>query len=89
MKWIRRVQGSRFRPALARRDVPVKVFPPAMGLAFHHPILKCPVWARGLKVIIDSGYLILDAGWGLLDAGCWSARSGDPAKRGYSMKNRN
>ena len=36
-----------FKPALVRRDVAMKLLSHSMGLAFHHHILKCQVWARG------------------------------------------
>jgi hypothetical protein len=43
------VQGS--KPALARRDVAMKLLSHSMGLAFHHHILTCQVWARGCILV--------------------------------------
>jgi hypothetical protein len=36
-----------------RRDVAMKLLSDSMGLAFHHHILTCQVWARGC--ILDVG----------------------------------
>ena len=45
--------GSRFRPALVRRNVSMKLFSHSMELTFHHQILTWQVWARGSKVTTD------------------------------------
>jgi len=45
-----RSQVQRFRPALARPDVAMKLLSHFMDLASHHNILTCQVWARGSKV---------------------------------------
>jgi hypothetical protein len=47
------VQGSRFKPALARRDVATRLFSLYMNLVLHHHILTCQVWAKGSKVTTD------------------------------------
>ena len=39
-------KGQGFKPALVRRDVAMKLLSHSMGLAFHHHILTCQVWAR-------------------------------------------
>ena len=44
-------KGQGFKPALVRRDVAMKLLSHSMGLAFHHHILTCQVWARGSIVI--------------------------------------
>ena len=45
-----KVQG--FKPALVRRDVAMKLLSHSMGLAFHHHILTCQVWARGFILVL-------------------------------------
>ena len=44
------------KPALVRRDVAMKLISHSMGLAFHHHILTCQVWARG-SILVPGLYL--------------------------------
>ena len=59
--WTNRVRvhgfkGSGVQAALAslrrvQRDVAMKLLSHSMGLAFHHPILTCQVWAKGCILV--------------------------------------